>query len=146
MELSDAIEFACGQRQSVITTLKRDGKPQLSNVIHHVGDDGIVQISITADRAKYKNLIRQPWAALHVTQPDFWAYVVLEADAALLPIAMAPDDATVDALITLYRHLAGEHPDWDAYRAAMVTEQRTVLSLTPTHAYGMLRLPRASGT
>jgi PPOX class probable F420-dependent enzyme len=136
MELSNAIDFARAQRQSVITTLRRDGRPQLSNVVHHVGEDGIVRISITADRAKYKNLVRQPWAALHVTQPDFWAYVVLEADAHLAPIAAAADDATVESLIDLYRHLAGEHSNWDEYRAAMVTDDRLVVRLHVERLYG----------
>ena len=68
MELSDAIAFARTTRQSVLTTIRRNGRPQLSNVLHTVGDDGLIRISITADRAKYKNLAREPWAALHVTR------------------------------------------------------------------------------
>ena len=41
-----------------------------------------------------------------------------------------------------YRALSGEHEDWDAYRAAMVTERRAVVRLAPDRAYGMLSLPR----
>jgi hypothetical protein len=37
--------------------------------------------------------------------------------------------------------MAGEHPDWDDYRAAMVRDKRLVLRLRPTHAYGMFQLP-----
>jgi PPOX class probable F420-dependent enzyme len=139
MELSTAVGFARNHRQSVLTTIKGDGRPQLSNVIHHVGDDGIVRISITADRAKYANLRRTPWAALHVTQPDFWAYVVIEGDVDLPEPAAAPDDATVEELVQLYRDMAGEHPDWDEYRAAMVDDRRTVVRLRPRHAYGVER-------
>ncbi len=113
MELTTAIDFARAQRQSVLTTIKRDGRPQLSNVIHHVDADGVVRVSITANRAKYANLQREPWAALHVTQQDFWAYVVLEGAVELAPVAAADDDPTVAELVELYRHLAGEHPDWD---------------------------------
>ena len=51
--------------------------------------------------------------------------------------AASPDDATVEALIDLYRSMAGEHPDWDDYRRAMVAEERVVLTIRPTHAYGM---------
>ena len=80
MELLDAVDFARTTRQSVLTTIRGDGRPQLSNVFHHVFDDGIIRISITADRAKYHNLLREPWAALHVTREDFFAYVVLEGD------------------------------------------------------------------
>ncbi len=84
------------------------------------------------------NLTRDPRASLHVTQDDFWAYVVIEGDADLAPAATSPDDATVDELVAVYRAMAGEHPDWDDYRRTMVADRRTVVRLHPTHAYGML--------
>ena len=141
MELSDAVDFARTTRQSVLTTIRRNGRPQLSNVLHSVGDDGVIRISVTADRAKYKNLVREPWAALHVTREDFFAYAVIEADVELSAVASRPDDAAVDELVDLYRALVGEHDDWDAYRAAMVTDRRAVVRLRPTRAYGMAQLP-----
>jgi PPOX class probable F420-dependent enzyme len=146
MELQTAVDFARTTRQSVLVTTRSDGRPQLSNVLHHVGDDGVVRMSITSDRAKYKNLRRDPWAALHVTQDDFFAYAVLEGEVDLAPVATRPDDATADELVELYRHLAGEHPDWAAYRQAMVEEHRVVARFRPSRAYGMLRLPPTSGT
>src|SRR3954469_10716058 len=109
MELSSALDFARTHPQSVLVTIKRDGRPQLSNVIHHVFDDGLIRISITADRAKYRNLAREPWAALHVTRDDFFAYAVIEGDVELTPVAAGPDDATVDELVEYYRALQGEH-------------------------------------
>jgi PPOX class probable F420-dependent enzyme len=141
MDLSTALDFARTTRQSVLVTLKRDGKPQLSNVLHQVTDDGVIRVSITADRAKYKNLLREPWGALHVTREDFFAYAVLEGDVTLSPVATSPDDPAVDDLVDLYRSLVGEHPSWDEYRASMVTDKRSIVRLTPTHAYGMVQLP-----
>lgn len=138
MELNDATAFAGRQRRSVLVTLRRNGRPQLSNVMHAVGDDGIVRVSITGDRAKYHNLARTPWAALHVTREDFYAYAVLEGPVNLAPVAADPNDATVDELVALYRSMVGEHDDWDDYRAAMVADGRTVVRLAPDHAYGML--------
>jgi len=123
----------------VLVTLRRDGRPQLSNVMHAVGDDGTIRISTTADRAKYANLRRNPWAALHVDGTDFWSYAVLEGDVDISDVAAAPDDATVEELVGLYRSLQGEHEDWDDYRAAMVAERRVVVRIRPTHAYGALR-------
>lgn len=138
MDVSNALDFARTTRQSVLVTVRSNGLPQLSNVLHAIGDDGIIRISVTADRAKYKNLLRQPWAALHVTRADFFAYAVLESDAELSPVANDPGDATVAELVELYGSLMGEHEDWDAYRATMVTDQRVVVRLRPTRAYGML--------
>jgi PPOX class probable F420-dependent enzyme len=137
MEITAALEYARSRDHGVLATLKGDGRPQLSNINFAVGDDGVVRISITADRAKYANLVRDPRASLHVTADDFWSYVVLEGDADLTPVATAPDDATVEELVELYRSVQGEHPDWDDYRAAMVTDRRVVLRLRPTRAYGM---------
>ena len=74
---------------------------------------------------------------LHVTSEDFWSYVVVEGRAELTPVAAAPDDATVDELVALYRSVQGEHDDWDEYRASMVEGGRLVLRLHPEHAYGM---------
>jgi PPOX class probable F420-dependent enzyme len=146
MELPGAVDFARSTRQSVLTTIRGNGRPQLSNVLHHVFDDGIIRISITADRAKYHNLLREPWAALHVTREDFFAYVVLEGEVELAPVAARPDDPTVDELVLHYRALMGEHEDWDAYRTAMVTERRSVVRLKPDRAYGLLDLPPQSGS
>ncbi|WP_040784122.1 PPOX class F420-dependent oxidoreductase [Nocardia pneumoniae] len=138
MELAAAVDFAREHRRSVLTTIRRNGRPQLSNVLHVVGADGRIRISITADRAKYHNLVRDPWAALHVTRDDFFAYAVLEGTVELTPVAAAPDDPTVDALVDYYRTASGEHPDWEEYRNAMVTDRRALVLFTPTHAYGML--------
>jgi len=139
MEISQAVEAARATKESVLVTLKRDGKPQLSNVIHAVADDGVIRVSITATRAKYANLRRTPWAALHVNHGSHWSYAILECDAGLSPVAADPDDATVDELVDLYRSLAGEHSDWADYRRSMVADQRVVLRLSPTYAYGALR-------
>lgn len=138
MEISSAVDFARTTKRSVLTTIRRNGRPQLSNVLHVVGADGIIRISITADRAKYHNLVRDPWAAIHVTRDDFFAYAVIEGTVDLTPVAADPDDSTVDELVAYYRAGSGEHPDWDEYRKAMVTDRRALVRLTPTHAYGML--------
>jgi len=137
MDLSDALARLRQHRGGVLATQKANGRPQLSNIVYAVGDDDVVRISITADRAKYRNLLRTPVASLHVSRADFWAYVVLEADAELSPVAAAPGDATVDELVALYGTLQGEHDNWDEYRRAMVDDKRLVLRLRAAHAYGM---------
>jgi PPOX class probable F420-dependent enzyme len=138
MELDTALGFAREQRRSVFVALKRDGRPQLSNVLHVVSDDGLIRVSITSTRAKYHNLVRTPWAAVHVTSADFWRYAVLECEVDLSAVASAPDDPTVEELVDYYRAASGEHDNWDEYRAAMVQERRVIARLRPTRAYGSL--------
>ncbi|KAB1144941.1 PPOX class F420-dependent oxidoreductase [Streptomyces luteolifulvus] len=134
-------------RGGVLVTLKRDGRPQLSNVSHHYyPDERIVRISVTDDRAKTRNLRRDPRASYHVTSSDRWAWTVAEGTADLSPVAKDPHDETVEELVRLYRDVVGEHPDWDDFRAAMVRDRRLVLRLKVERAYGIPRaIPRAAG-
>ncbi|MDX2972266.1 PPOX class F420-dependent oxidoreductase [Kribbella solani] len=120
----------------VLVTIKRDGRPQLSNVTY-VFDGTRVRVSLTDDRAKTRNLRRDPRASLYIDGPRGRSYLVLEGKAELSPVAAEPNDAVVDDLVDYYRTASGEHPDWDDYRAAMVRDRRLVFSMTIDHAYGM---------
>jgi PPOX class probable F420-dependent enzyme len=124
------------RHQGVLTTLKRDGRPQLSNV-SYVFADGVVRVSVTAGRAKTRNLLRDARASFYVCAPDFRSYVVAEGVAVLSPVAADVGDAAVDELVEVYRAISGEHPDWDEYRAAMVADQRLVVRIPVERVYGM---------
>jgi PPOX class probable F420-dependent enzyme len=127
-------------KDGVLVTLKKDGRPQLSNVRHaYYPDERIVRVSLTDDRAKTHNLRRDPRASYHVTSEDRWAYTVAEGTAELTPVARDPHDETVEELVRVYRDVVGEHPDWDDYRAAMVRDRRLVLRLHVERAYGIPR-------
>ena len=126
------------RHSGVVAALKRDGRPQLSNVSYAFDPDRrLIRVSITEGRAKTRNLRRDPRVSFYVSAPDFRSYVVAEGDAELTPVASAADDATVDELVEVYRAIAGEHPDWTEYRAAMVADQRLVLRIPVTRVYGM---------
>ena len=139
MELVLAVATARATHQSVLTTLRRDGKPQQSNVLHYVRDDGVVVVSTTARTAKYGTLRRQPWAALKVDGTRFWSYAVLEAEVTFSEVAADPRDDAVEELVAYFRAISGEHSDWEDYRRSMVNEGRVAVRLTPTRAYGLLR-------
>lgn len=127
-----------GNSLGVLATLKRDGRPQLSNVVYHFDARTLtISVSITEPRAKTRNLRRDPRAAIHVSSDDGWAYAVAEGDAVLSPTAVRPDDDTVNGLVELYRNISGEHPDWDDYRRAMVDDRRVLMRLPISHVYGM---------
>jgi PPOX class probable F420-dependent enzyme len=137
MDLDAALDYARAHPRCVLITLKADGRPQSSNVFAVVGEDGVLRISLTDGRAKTVNLRRDPRVSLHMVADDFWSYVVLEGEADLSPVAADPHDATVEELVAYYRAGTGEHPDWDEFRATMVADQRLVLRVRPTYAYGM---------
>lgn len=127
-----------GNSLGILATIKRDGRPQLSNVTYHFDPRALtLEVSVTEPRAKTRNLRRDPRASILVSSEDGWSYAVAEGDAVLSPPAAAPDDDTVESLIALYREVAGEHPDWDEFRRAMVVDRRVLLRLPIGHLYGM---------
>ncbi len=127
-------------QRGVLATIRRDGRPQLSNVNYAYDRDArMIGVSITDDRAKTRNLRRDPRASFHVTTADGWAYAVADGTAELTPVAQQPDDAPVEELVELFRAVQGEHDDWDDYRAAMVRDKRLVLRLAVDRVYGMPR-------
>jgi PPOX class probable F420-dependent enzyme len=133
------LAFVAENRWGVLATIKSDGRPQLSNIGYSYDPESqLVRVSVTADRAKTRNLERDPRVTLHVASKDFWSWVAVEGTAELTPVAADPHDATVEELITYYRGINGEHDDWDEYRAAMVTDRRLVVRFRPEHAYGQL--------
>jgi PPOX class probable F420-dependent enzyme len=134
------LAFVAEHRWGVLATVKRDGRPQLSNVGYSYDAEAqLFRVSVTDDRAKTRNLRTDPRVTLHVASKDFWTWVAVEGTAELTPVAADPHDATVEELITYYRGISGEHEDWDEYRAAMVADRRLVVRFRPEHTYGQLR-------
>lgn len=133
-------DLIAASKRGVLATLKRDGRPQLSTVTHYFDPDARqLRVSITDTRAKTKNMRRDPRVSYHVASPDEWSYAVAEGRAVLSPVASSPEDEAVEALIALYRKVAGEHPDWAEYRAAMVADRRLVLTVEIERVYGLVR-------
>lgn len=138
MDLDDAIAYAAERHYGLLLTIRRDGRPQASNIAY-AWLDGAFRISVTDDRAKTRNLRRDPRASLHVTSSDFWSYVVVDGTAELSAVAQAPGDEACLELRAVYEAIRGEpHPDWDEYDRAMVADRRLVVRLRPERAYGML--------
>jgi len=125
-----------GQQQAVLVTLRSDGSPQSSNILYDVSE-GLARVSVTADRAKTHNLARDPRAVLHVLGDTFWQYASVRVTASLGPVTASPGDEVGKELLEMYARLTGAaHPDPQEFLAAMVTEQRLVLRLTPVSAVG----------
>ncbi len=135
MTPDEADAFVAERSRGVVVTIRADGRPQLSNVLYALLG-GRIRISVTDDRAKTRNLRRDPRVALHVASEDFWSYVVVEGEARLSPVATVPDDATAAALLRLYEAVRGEpHPDPAEFGRAMVDERRLELSFAVDRRY-----------
>jgi PPOX class probable F420-dependent enzyme len=125
MDIDEARTYLGANHHSVLITRKHDGTPQPSPVVHGVDAAGRIVISSREPAYKVRNLRRDPRVSL-CAFPDafFGKWIVAEGTATIisLPEAMEP-------LVDLYRQVAGEHKDWDEYRAAMTRERRVVIAV-----------------
>jgi PPOX class probable F420-dependent enzyme len=134
--IDDALDFVRTNHHAVLATRRANGDAQQSPVVVVPGATGRLLISTRETSVKVRNVRRHPRASVCVLNPRFfgtWVQVTGTVEVVSLPEAM-------DLLVDYYRRAAGEHDDWDDYRAAMERERRCVLVLTPTEAG-----PTASG-
>ena len=122
MDIEAARDFMGQNHSAVLATYRADGRPQMSPVSVAIDENGMVAVSSRETAYKVKNLRRDPRASVLVTQADSWEWVQVDGTATVLslPEAMEP-------LVDHYRRVAGEHPDWDDYRAAMERERRLLI-------------------
>ena len=138
MDLTTAFEWAAPRTAATLITIRGDGRPQSSD-ISYAFDDGVFAISVTADRAKTKNMQRDNRVVLHLSDRASWSYLSFDGTVELTPVTTEAGDATSDELVAYYERVAGEpHPDWDEYRQAMVDEQRLLVRFTPTSVVGQI--------
>ncbi|NGO71622.1 TIGR03618 family F420-dependent PPOX class oxidoreductase [Streptomyces boncukensis] len=125
--------------RGVLVTLKRDGRPQLSNVGYSYDRaTDTLRVATTEDRAKTRNARRDPRVGFHVTTGDMFAYGVFEGTASVSEVAADPHDAVVDELVEMYRATQGEHPDWEEFRETKVKDRRLVLRVHVERCYGFI--------
>ncbi|TML91215.1 MAG: PPOX class F420-dependent oxidoreductase [Actinobacteria bacterium] len=125
MNLDEARQFLRENHRTVLSTFRADGRPQLSPVAAAVDADGRAVVSSRETAFKVKNLRRDPRASLCVVADNWyggWVQVDGTATVVSLPEAM-------ELLVDYYRSVAGEHPDWDDYRAAMERERRVMVRI-----------------
>lgn len=130
MTVEEKLAFVRENHRAVLVTRRMDGRAQTSPIVCGVDDGGHVVISVTEDRAKTKNVRRDPHVSLCVLNDGFFGpWVQIDGTAEIVPM---PDAMT--GLKDLYRQVAGEHPDWDEYERAMVDDGRVLLRITPDAA------------
>ena len=134
MTESEARAFVGRHHRGVLATLKRDGRPQLSNVVYALDDDGRIKVSTTRTRAKARNLRRDPRVSLAV-QGDTWQeYLVVEGTAEVL------DGDVLADLRRVYEKVQGQpHPNWAEFDAAMRRDGRVLIAITIERYYPLER-------
>ena len=128
VDLEELLEFVRPRHNLVLLTTRSDGRPQASPVTGGVDEKGRIVVSTYPERAKTHNARRDPRVSVVVLSDDFGgAWVQVDGDCEVID---SPE--SVEPLVDYFRAVAGEHPDWDEYRAAMVTQGKSLLRITPT--------------
>ncbi len=130
MDIAEALDFVRTNHRGILLTHRSGGSPQMSPIAAGVDDEGRVEVSSRETAYKVKNLRRDPRASLCMfTDGWYGKWIQIDGTATILslPEAMEP-------LVEYYRRVAGEHPDWDEYRAAMEQERRVLIKITPERA------------
>ncbi len=121
------LEFLRPRHHALLSTVRRDGRPQISPVAMGVDAQGRIVISTYPSRAKVANARRHPEVSLCVLSDDWdgpWVQVDGVAEVLDLPAALDP-------LVDYYRSIAGEHPDWEEYRQAMQRQGKSLIRVEP---------------
>ena len=138
MDIQTAIDWAGARSHAVLITLRKDGRAQSSDISYDL-KDGVFRISLTTDRAKTRNMGRDPRVVLHLTERDSSSYLSFDGTVELTAPTTDPTDSTSDALADYFERVAGKpHPDWAEYRQAMIDDGRMLALFTPSSVVGQI--------
>lgn len=128
VDLDGLLEFVRPRHHMVLLTQRSDARPQASAVSGGVDEAGRIVIATYPERAKTSNARRRPEVSVLVLSDDFdGPWVQIDGTCEVLDVPEA-----VEPLVEYFRSIAGEHPDWDEYRQAMVDQGKSLLRITPT--------------
>jgi PPOX class probable F420-dependent enzyme len=120
-------EFVRTRHGAILCTQRGDGTPQMSPVTMGMDLDGALLVSSYPEKAKVLNLRRRQQASACVLSEEFggpWVQISGNAVVVDLPEAL-------EGLVTYYRSISGEHPDWQEYRQAMIDQGKVLIRLVP---------------
>ncbi len=128
VDLPELLGFLRARHEGVLVTTRRDGSPQLSPVTYGVDRTGRILVSTYPERAKVHNLRRNAAVSLMaVSSPFADPWVQVDGTAEVLDLPEAVED-----FVEYYRVIAGEHPDWEEYREAMVAQGKCLVRISIT--------------
>ncbi|KRV47432.1 pyridoxamine 5'-phosphate oxidase [Wenjunlia vitaminophila] len=127
VSLPELLEFVRPRHRAILLTTRGDGRPQGSPVTCGVDGSGRIVVSTYPERAKTRNVRRDPTVSVVVLSDDWdGPWVQIDGDGEVID-----PPASVEPLVEYYRAIAGEHPDWDEYRAAMLRQGKSLLRIVP---------------
>ena len=123
--LVELLDFVRTRHHWILTTVRGDGRPQMSPVTGGVDGEGQLVIATYPERDKVWNLRRDPAASVCVLSDQFGgSWVQVDGHATIVDLPEAED-----ALVEYYRAVSGEHPDWGEYREAMRRQRKCLIAI-----------------
>ncbi len=125
--LPELLDFIRPRHRTVLTTFRAGESLQSSPVTGGVDGQGRIVVASYPQRAKAANIRRRPRASVVVLSDEFdGPYVQVDGHAEVVDLPEA-----VEGLVEYFRSVAGEHPDWEEYRTAMVDQGKCLIRVTP---------------
>ncbi|MGX1131728.1 PPOX class probable F420-dependent enzyme [Streptomyces glaucescens] len=127
VSLTELLDFVRPRHRALLITRRADGSPQASPLTCGVDDSGRIVVSTYPERAKTRNAKQDARVSVVVLSDDWngpWVQIDGTAE-----VVDSPE--SVEPLVEYYRNIAGEHPDWDEYREAMVKQGKSIIRITP---------------
>ncbi|MFZ2174307.1 MAG: PPOX class F420-dependent oxidoreductase [Rhodococcus sp. (in: high G+C Gram-positive bacteria)] len=123
---AELLDFVRPRHRSVLITRKRSGGLQVSPVTSGLDADGRLVVATYPQRAKVANIRHDPHVSVCVLSDEFnGAYVQIDGIAEVLDMPEA-----LESLVEYFRSISGEHPDWDEYRDAMRSQNKSLIRIT----------------
>jgi PPOX class probable F420-dependent enzyme len=127
VSLDELLDFVRPRHRALLLTRRADGGPQASPLTCGVDDSGRIVVSTYPERAKTRNAKRDERVSVVVLSDDWdGPWVQIDGTAEVID---SPE--SVEPLVEYFRNIAGEHPNWDEYREAMVKQGKSIIRITP---------------
>ena len=140
MEFEAARPFLERYHWGVVTTHQRNGAAQSSVVYSGAYQGHAAFVAVYGKSAKVRNLRRDPRCTVLNVAKDWRSWVTVEGEVQLFDY----NNTEVEKMRQMFRDIYNacgdrEHPDWEEYDRAMVTQEAVAVLVRPDRVYGLVR-------
>lgn len=143
MEFEEARPFLERHHWGVVTTHQRHGAAQSSVVFSGAYQGHAAFVAVYGKSAKVRNLRRDPRCTVLYAAKDWRSWVTVEGEVQLFDYTNMEAEKMRQMFRDIYNACGDrEHPDWEAYDRAMVTQEAVAVLVRPDRVYGLVRESR----
>ena len=140
MEFEEARPFMESNHRGGITTVQRNGAMQNSIVVCGAYQGKAAFVSVRGSSAKVRNLRRDPKCTVMAVDDNWRGCVVVEGHAQLFDRGNTDHEELRKMMRLVYRACGDkDHPDWEEFDRAMVSQDAVVVLVEPQRVYGLIR-------